>query len=391
MAVVPTAPRRLVRSGFVLLLLLQIPGIASGRVSREALEKSRQHYKRGIKLFGDEEYKAALAEFLKSNKLRSHWRSLYNIATCYGRLGSYLTAIRFYNRSISHRPAPPHGRRRDMQREIKRLRSLIGIVRVQLNVARATLIVDGRPRRIRNGATLRLPSGVHVLEARAPGHSPQKRQITVTGGEVSTIQLTLKVGTRIRIEANVTGARILVDGVETGRTPYDADLPPGRHTVRVLGVGRLPWEGAVTGKSGSTLRVDVELDDPKKGLKQYWFWSCAAVAVAMGAAALGLGLKVKSDQKDYDQVVRSIQDWTYVDPSSGEQLASLQAEGRRLQDDLRRNSLGTNLALGFAAAVTISAVTLAFFTRFRKPGSRASITLALQPGGGAGVLAAGRF
>lgn len=359
----------------------------ASRTTKQNIKKARAHYKRGIRLFGDEEYKAALAEFLASNKLRSHWRTLYNIATCYGRLGNYVAAIRHYKKSLAHRPAPPWGKRRGIKREIKRLQSLLAIVRISLNVPKATLTVGGRKRQVTNGQTLRLPSGIHVLEVRATGYGPQRQKVTLTGGSVSTVQFTLRPGTRLRVDSNEKGARVFIDGVEVGKTPYEADVSPRTIGVRVLSAGRLPWSGQVRGKPGSTVKVDVSLDDPKGGLKQFWFWTAAGTAVAIAAVALGLGLRAKSIQRDYDSVVQQIQTGN---PSQSD-LTTLQTEGRSLQTDLKRFSAGANVAIGLSAASAVTAVALAFFTRFRSPKSRATVSIALRPEGGAGIFALGRF
>ena len=356
-------------------------------VSQQALKKARSHYRRGIKLFQDEEFKPALAEFLASNKFRSHWRTLYNIATCYGRLGDYVTAIRYYRKTLKHKPAPPWEKRRSVAREIKRLRSLLAIVRIGLNVPKATLQVSGTKRQITNGQRIRLPSGVHVLVVKAPGFSSVRQKVTLTGGSVSSVQFTLRRGTKLRVVSNRTGARVLINGVQVGTTPYKADVAPRKLDLRVERTGSLPWQGQVSGKPGATVVVDVNLDDPKKGMKQYWFWAAAGTALALGATALGLGLHTKSLQKDYDTVVRQIQGGS---PTQTE-LEALQSEGRALQSDLRRFSTGANVAIGLSAVSAAAAVALAFFTRFRAPKSRASISLAIRPDGGAGIVAMGRF
>jgi tetratricopeptide (TPR) repeat protein len=353
-----------------------------------ALEKSRAHYRRGIKLFGDEEFKAALAEFMASQALRSHWRTLYNIATCHGRLGDYVTAIRYYERALKHVPLPPIARRRSIMAEMKRLQSLLAIVRLDLNVAKATLVVSGVKREVTNGETFSLPSGIHVFELSAPGHGPERQKVTLTGGTVSTVQFTLRQGTRLRVESNASGAQVYMDGAEAGRTPYEVDIAPRTVNLRVQSAGRIPWQGQVTGKPGETVQIQVDLDDPKKGLKQYWFWTAAGAALAMSATALALGLKVRSYQSDYDAVVQRIQTGDYQDI---EELDNLKARGNSLQQDLRQYSAGTNTAIGLSAAAAVTTLVLSFFTRFRTPKSRAKVVLAVQYPGGASLEIGGVF
>lgn len=362
-------------------------GPASG-VMGAALEKSRKHYRRGIKLFGDEEFKAALAEFMASQALRSHWRTLYNIATCHGRLGDYVTAIRYYERALKHVQLPPIARRRSIMAEMKRLQSLLAIVRLDLNVAKATLVVSGVKREVTNGETFSLPSGIHVFELSAPGHGPERQKVTLTGGTVSTVQFTLRQGARLRVESNASGAQVFVDGAEAGRTPYEVDIAPRTVDLRVQSIGRIPWQGQVTGKPGETVQIQVDLDDPKKGLKQYWFWAVSTAALALAATSVALGVRALEYRRDYDDVVSRIKNGDYANAT---ELAELQSRGMTLQDDLRQSTTATNATLGVTAAAAAAALTLAFFTRFRKPRSRASITFALLPDCGFGVFAQGRL
>jgi hypothetical protein len=64
----------------------------------------------------------------------------------------------------------------------------------------------------------------------------------------------------LRLDVNVDGAEVLVDGVSVGRTPLaPLALPIGEHTLRVVHPERLPVEGTVTIRAGADTAQKVQL------------------------------------------------------------------------------------------------------------------------------------
>ena len=67
----------------------------------------------------------------------------------------------------------------------------------------------------------------------------------------------------LSVAASVDGAVVEVDGKTVGRTPLGQPLEvsPGRHAVRVLAVGRRPFETTVEVKGTESARVNARLED----------------------------------------------------------------------------------------------------------------------------------
>jgi len=135
----------------------------------------------GEVLFDAGNYDAALAEFEEAyGELASdpeRFLLLFNMGQCAERLFRYDEAIRYYQRYLDEGGAHAEGAA-DVAASIRALEGLLGTITITVNVARASVWVDGREVGTAPGE-LHVPGGPHTVELRASGHSSSAQQVTI--------------------------------------------------------------------------------------------------------------------------------------------------------------------------------------------------------------------
>lgn len=169
------------------------PEATTSEAPSEALRKAMEAVETGEALFEAGNFDAAVAQFERAYELlgddpRRH-ALLNNIAVSHERAFRYAAALRYYHRYLSE-SAPDAADRAEVGSVIRTLDNLLGTVVLQVSGA-PELWVDGR----HVGACpseLKLPAGRRVVELRATGFEPQRREITVTARQTTTVRFTLR-------------------------------------------------------------------------------------------------------------------------------------------------------------------------------------------------------
>jgi hypothetical protein len=160
------------------------------------------------------------------------------------------------------------------------------------------------------------PGVAHTLRVQKRGFAPFVETFTLTAGAEREIEADLvPSGGVLRIQCNVLRAQVLLDGKPIGRTPFDGDIPPGKHTLEVVSAGYLRDAQPIEVKPGAELALDVKLapvppprvekDDTVLG--KWWFWTAIGAAVVGGVTAGVLATRV-------DEVAPADPDRTLVIP-----------------------------------------------------------------------------
>jgi formylglycine-generating enzyme required for sulfatase activity len=137
-----------------------------------------------------------------------------------------------------------------------RLAKLPGKLRIDTSDVAAVVSVDG----VESGrapGTLSVPAGVHTIMLRAPRYVDFIASVDIQGaGASQDLKAVLQPswGT-IQITAIPTGARIAVDGVDSGVAPKVVDAPSGVRQIRISAPGLKTWESSVVLKAGEALNV----------------------------------------------------------------------------------------------------------------------------------------
>ena len=128
----------------------------------------------------------------------------------------------------------------------------------------ARVVVDGKEVGV-TPATVRLPSGPHVLEVQVGKAEPRVIPLTITAGVQTSQYIELRDVTAtgsLEIRSEPSGARVTIDGQPRGTTPATVpNLTAGNHTV-VLEAGGRKVSQVVKIDAGSTAQLVVPM--PRK-------------------------------------------------------------------------------------------------------------------------------
>jgi hypothetical protein len=179
------------------ILGLVSPALADGKGQAPAdsaqVDEARQRFQRGVDLFKEGSYDAALAEFNKAYELAPNFRILYNIAQVQQERHDYVAALQFLERYLAQGGADvPSDRRDQVGRDITALHSRVAHLTITSEVAGAEVLVDG----VSAGRTplsdaILVSAGVRQIQLRKPGYEAATRSLTIAGGEAARAELHL--------------------------------------------------------------------------------------------------------------------------------------------------------------------------------------------------------
>lgn len=219
---------------------------APAAITAEADEKkakAKGHFDKALKLFEDEAWDAALAEFMQSRALFPTRAATKDAAICLRKLHRFDEAIDMFEVLLREFPNLPADERALALAQTKELASYVGTLITQGAEPGSKLVVDGRDRGQAPTPPLRVAAGTHVLRVYREGFAPFEQQFSVAGAQSTTVQVRLAPllrGGRLHVEeASGSAVEVYIDGAAVGQTPWDGLLPVGDHVVTLKGEGSL--------------------------------------------------------------------------------------------------------------------------------------------------------
>lgn len=180
------------------------PAAAAAKPSPEAMEKARGHYERGLQLYQEEDYGAALTEFERAYELAPTAKLLYNMARIQRHQNNYVAALTNYQRYLAEGgDAVPEDRRKEVEKEIAVLKPRLASVEVTVNQPDAEVFIDDAPVCANMGnsgckGTSPLSGPVFVnpgrrkVSASKAGFAVAAQSITVAGSDSVKVNLDLQ-------------------------------------------------------------------------------------------------------------------------------------------------------------------------------------------------------
>ena len=155
--------------------------------------ETKTHFQRGVVLYTEEDYRAALVEFKRAYELSSNRAILYNIGQTQFQLRDYAGALQSFEDYLgAGGPQLPATRRQQVEKDIEDLRGRVATVTIETNVEGAEVTIDDASL----GAAplagpVRVSAGVRKLVAKKPGFAPTSRSVELAGGDTATVRLEL--------------------------------------------------------------------------------------------------------------------------------------------------------------------------------------------------------
>jgi hypothetical protein len=246
---------------------------ASKPDSADPVERARLHYERGLQLFNEENFDAALFEFERAYELAPSYKILYNMGRIQRQQNNYAAAMRSYARYLREGGAGvPADRRTEVEGELAVLKPRVAAVTVKVNVDGADVYADDIPvctATIESSCIGKSPleapilvnGGRHKITATKQGYAPATSLVSVVGSDAIDVKLDLVSYDRpaapptnpwklpMLIGWGVTGAGVvtaIVTGVLANKASSDesaatdrlgvtrAELDDAKHKTRTL-------------------------------------------------------------------------------------------------------------------------------------------------------------
>jgi hypothetical protein len=158
------------------------------------LDQAREHFLRGVELYREGNYRAAIIEFERAYSIAPNYKVLFNIGQAYLELQDYAAALTAFERFSSEGGADlTEQQKSDVEAEIKKLAGRIAKVELTVNVPSATISVDdvtvGRSPLTK---PLTLSTGRHKIVVAREGFLPETRMVDLAGGDARKLEVVLK-------------------------------------------------------------------------------------------------------------------------------------------------------------------------------------------------------
>jgi hypothetical protein len=157
------------------------------------VQKAAEHFERGVRLYEEQDWRAALIEFERAYALIARFQVLFNMAQCDYQLKDYAGALGAFEKYLRDGGGKvAEDERNRVQATIQDLRGRVAQVRVETDVSGAEVTVDDVP-----VGTTPLSSAILVSEGRRkivaskPGHEQVARFVDVAGRDSISLALAL--------------------------------------------------------------------------------------------------------------------------------------------------------------------------------------------------------
>ncbi|MCC6215850.1 MAG: PEGA domain-containing protein [Polyangiaceae bacterium] len=244
---------------------------AAGELERRK-EEAKQRFLRGTELAANEEWDAALAEFLASRELFPTRVALKNAALMLRQLKRYAESMEMYRELLARfGEGLDAAERKVVDDAVVQLQTFVGELAVESDQRDATVVVDGQDRGTTPlAAPLAVNAGTHSVRVLKEGFIGHEEQVLVAGGQKKVVRAKLRPlarsGRLVVKEATGKALEVVVDGAVVGKTPWTGTLSVGTHTVFLTGPndeGTPPSAATVSENHTSTLTLRATVLDAK--------------------------------------------------------------------------------------------------------------------------------
>jgi len=318
--------------------------LIAGNLLCDDKDNAKEHFLKGKTLVEDGAYDKAIGELEASYEINPVPIVLYNIGLCYDELHKYADAMKNYRKFLAYGKEAPQEMRDKVSERIKALSKLIGLLKLDVDVEGAEVIVDNKLVGHTPTGSIFIETGEHDLALRKTGYPDIKKKFKIVSGETTELSFNMEKVKGKEAEAGM-----------------DVEVEKVKEEVTVLE------------KPAS----DTKKGQKRKKLGKAPFWAVTAVSLALlaGAAITG-GLAIDAESEFNEQ--------NYEDNDKWEPL----------EDKANNLALTTDVLIGVGAASAAAALVLFFFTDFKGQESRKKVSVSpigIGQGESAGLAVMGRF
>jgi tetratricopeptide (TPR) repeat protein len=217
------------------------------------VDEARLRFQKGVQLFKEWSFEAALAEFRKAYQLAPSYRVLYNIAQVHYELHNYVDALKAFRQYLNEGAADvPADRRTQIEAEIRKLEGRVGYIEVVANVDSGQVAIDDVPVGILPmKAPILVNPGVRRVSVTKPGFGTTARNVTIAGGDHAQVQVELNDAVASRAPRDESGKK-------SGRVEGRSERPRTAMWISLAATGALGVGAGVFALLAQDARRDFE-------------------------------------------------------------------------------------------------------------------------------------
>ncbi len=254
----PMRQRSLALCAALALTLPSVTASAQGTATAAAQNEAASRFKKGLELFKDGDYQAALIELRRANELAPNYNVLYNIGQVYFQLQDYPNALHSLERYLQEGGKNVDAKRRaEVEKDIDKLKARVANLEITVNVPDADVMIDDvSVGKTPLPKTVLVSAGRHRVIISKVGYATVTKLVEIASAEVQNVPVEL-VETK---STTATPPPVVVDNgkgttppppqVVPMPTPLPIDSQPPHRSVPVVGwvvTGGLAAGAVVTG------------------------------------------------------------------------------------------------------------------------------------------------
>lgn len=164
---------------------------AQAEPSAAAVKEAGKHFNRGVALYSETDYHAALVEFRRAYEIAPNPAVLYNIGQAYFQLQNYASALVTLQRYLNESGAAA-AHRREVEQTLETLQSRVGKVAVTSNLADCDVLVDDEPAgRTPLAEPILVSIGRRKITLVHEGRQPEVQYVSVAAGDTIPLAVTI--------------------------------------------------------------------------------------------------------------------------------------------------------------------------------------------------------
>jgi hypothetical protein len=156
-----------------------------------SVKEAGKHFQRGVSLYSEADYRAALVEFRRAYEIAPNAAVLYNIGQAYFQLQNYAAALATFERYLAESGAAAT-HRHDVEQTLETLQSRVGKISVTTNVPDCDIAIDDEPAgRSPLAEPLPVSIGHRKITVTHAGRPPDTKFVDVAAGDTVQVSVTL--------------------------------------------------------------------------------------------------------------------------------------------------------------------------------------------------------
>ena len=271
-------------------------------------ERARAEFQRGVTLYSEENYPSALEAFRTSYGIQPLPHVLFNIANCERALYRYTISISSFEKLLDRWvDGIDEEMRGDAQRNIDEMTRMLGRIVLKEATEDATVLIDGQEAGMTPLATpLLVDPGRHSVQLLRNGYKPQVTTVNVASEAVVVVYASLQpIISALKVACHDESAVVRLDENIIGGCPYEGEVEPGRHLLRIDAPGKLTYTEEIEVKIGADTVLSMQLvpenvDERERRSQALLGSGIASLTLGASAVVVGIVFNVKGSQDEQE-------------------------------------------------------------------------------------------